>query len=689
MTSEVENLRQRISELESENAALRESSNLAALPESEERLSTIIENMPMMLIAVDPNRRITMWNRECERITGYSAAEMLGRDDFMEVLYPDQVYRASLMAESQKRSGEYRGWEMELTCKDGAQRTISWFNVSKHFPVKGWDRWTLGVDVTPRVQAEREIRRLNGELEQRVVQRTAEFEDVNRALQDQIIESIQTQELVQQYADEITDLYNNAPCGYHSLDANGIFIRMNDTELTMLGYTRDEVIGRMHMVDIIPPEDREKFGGGFTELREKGMVHDIEGVFVLKNGDRMPILLNSTVALDAEGAFSHTRSTVFDMTERKKTDALVQEYADELADLYNNSPCGYYSLDKDGTFIRINDSQLQMLGYTRDEMLGKMKIFDLYAPELQDLAHQRFEMLRTKGMVRGIEATVLRKDGTSLPVLINSSVVYDDQGEFLRTRSTMLDVSELWKAQNTITELNQHLEARAAMLESANQELEAFSYSVSHDLRAPLRAIDGFSRAVMETYGAELPEQGQHYLKRVRQNARRMGQLIDDLLDFSRISRRPVNKTLVSPVHIARQVIRDAKEQNPDVENEIVVNDMPLIEADGGLLQQVYANLIENAIKFTRLKPNPRIEIGCNQFTDELIYFVKDNGVGFDMAYVDKIFGVFQRLHSQVEYEGTGVGLATVQRIINRHGGKIWVEAQLNEGATFYFTLKG
>ncbi len=913
----------------------------AALRESEKRLQTVVDNMPMMMIAADTNRQITLWNRECERVTGYSAEEMMGRGDFMELLYPDEAYRAALMAEAQERSGEYRGWEMELTDKDGRQKIIAWSNVSKQHPVKGWERWTLGVEVTPRVQAEQEIRRLNAELERRVEERTGEIEQINHILQDQIIESIQSQELVQQYADEITDLYNNAPCGYHSvdengtiirinnteltwlgytreeivgkkriadlmtpesrevlkdtfdlfkaqgwltdvemtlirkdgsmmpvlinstamrdengnflssrttmfdmterkkadallqtfaneladlynnapcgyhsLDENGMFIRMNDTELKMLGYTREEVIGKMGLIDLIPPEDLDQFRKGFAELKATHVVRDVEGVFLLKDGTRLPILLNSTAAYDANGQFTHTRSTVFDMTERKKADALLQKYAaefeelyntapfgyhtvdargifsrindtelkwlgytreelvgkvnmydlltpesvaiaqqhtpqfrergwvenleltvvckngrkipmlfsgqaivgakghmesirvtlvditerkktdallqetsDELADLYDNAPCGYYSLDANGVFVRINETQLKMLGYSREEVVGRMKIYDLYAPDRLPAAVERFEILRTTGSVRDIETVVQCKDGSSLPVLINSSVVYDENGEFVRTRSTMFDMSELRKAQDIIMELNQHLEERALMLESANKELESFSYSVSHDLRAPLRAIDGFSRVVIESYGDALPEQGQHYLRRVRENAGRMGQLIDDLLDFSRMSRRAINKTPISPQQIAAQVVTEIREQQPNMTAEVIIDDLPKCEADGTLVKQVYANLIGNAVKFTRKQDKPLIHVGYQQSNGELIYYVKDNGVGFDMTYVDKIFGVFQRLHNQAEYEGTGVGLATVQRIIQRHSGRIWADAGIDAGAAFYFTL--
>lgn len=241
-----------------------------------------------------------------------------------------------------------------------------------------------------------------------------------------------------------------------------------------------------------------------------------------------------------------------------------------------------------------------------------------------------------------------------------------------------------------IRRLNSELELRVmertSQLESINRELEAFTYSVSHDLRAPLRAIDGFSRIVVTEYTQQIPEEAQRYLGRVRDAAQRMGQLIDDLLAFSRLGRQPMVTKEVEPANLVTQVLDDLSSewQNRDV--EIIVGELPAAYADPALLRQVYFNLLSNAVKFTKNHEHARIEVGAQQ-TDEVVYFVKDNGAGFDMRYADKLFGVFQRLHRVEDFEGTGVGLATVQRIIHRHKGKIWAEAAVDSGATFYFTL--
>ena len=240
-----------------------------------------------------------------------------------------------------------------------------------------------------------------------------------------------------------------------------------------------------------------------------------------------------------------------------------------------------------------------------------------------------------------------------------------------------------------VATLEKRVSERTVQLEAANQELEAFSYSVSHDLRAPLRAIDGFSRMLLRDYQALLPADGQDLLQAVRENTQQMARLIDDLLAFSRLSRQSLNKEPVVLATLVQRVLRDLSADQEGRQVEIVLGDLPTCQSDPRLLQQVFVNLLSNAFKYTRHRDVARIEVGCRVQNGGTVYFVKDNGAGFDMRYADKLFGVFQRLHRAEEFEGTGVGLAIVQRIIHRHGGRIWAEAEVDKGATFYFTLEG
>ncbi|MBI9081870.1 MAG: hypothetical protein JEY79_19280, partial [Pseudodesulfovibrio sp.] len=238
------------------------------------------------------------------------------------------------------------------------------------------------------------------------------------------------------------------------------------------------------------------------------------------------------------------------------------------------------------------------------------------------------------------------------------------------------------------TELEQRIQERTTQLESANKELEAFSYSVSHDLRAPLRGIDGWSLALMEDYGSQLNGQAKTYLERVRSETQRMGQLIDDLLQLSRLTRSEMTLGRVNLSAMAGTIIAQLQETQPERQVEIIIQPGLIAKGDPRLLEIALTNLLNNAFKFTGKTQQARIEFGRTKMDGQPTFFVRDNGAGFNMAQAKKLFGAFQRMHKTSDFPGTGVGLTTVQRIVHRHGGRIWVEAAINQGATFYFTLE-
>jgi signal transduction histidine kinase len=235
--------------------------------------------------------------------------------------------------------------------------------------------------------------------------------------------------------------------------------------------------------------------------------------------------------------------------------------------------------------------------------------------------------------------------------------------------------------------LEERVAERTAQLEAANRELESFSYSIAHDLRSPLRAIDGFSRILLDEHSGHLPAEAQRQLGVVRSNAQKMGRLIDDLLGFARLARQPVKKSVVDMPALVRACLDELSEERKGRAVSVSVAELPSAIADAAMLKQIWLNLISNALKYTRARPDASVQIGFQRAGEEIAYYVSDNGVGFDMEYVDKLFGVFQRLHRAEDYEGTGVGLAIVAQIVQRHGGRVWTHAEPGRGATFYFTL--
>jgi PAS domain S-box-containing protein len=375
--------------------------------------------------------------------------------------------------------------------------------------------------------------------------------------------------------------------------------------------------------------------------------------------------------------------------QRKKAEEALQSSEERYRSLVELSPDALF-VEADERIVFINSAGVRLLGAANAEQLIGRPVKDILHPDDWASAHLRLEELHHDNKpVPFLEQRLVQLDGTPVDVEIAAAPLI-----FAGKPAAQViahDIRERKRAEEEIrnlnTDLEQRVKERTVELEAANKELEAFSYSVSHDLRAPLRHIEGFVEILTATTISSLDEESQRHLGTIAESAKQMGRLIDDLLTFSRTARAELTKTRTDLSALVQAAIRDLGQEARDRDVHWMIGQLPQVEADLALLRQVILNLLGNALKYTRTRKQARIEVGTCASESEHIIFIRDNGVGFDMRYAHKLFGVFQRLHRSSDFEGTGVGLANVRRIISRHGGRTWAEAELNKGATFYFSL--
>ena len=385
----------------------------------------------------------------------------------------------------------------------------------------------------------------------------------------------------------------------------------------------------------------------------------------------------------------------FASVRRRAERALLQSRDDlriEVAE--RTQQASLLNLTHDSIFVRdLNDvitywnrGSQELYGWSAEQAIGKQSPQLLHTLFPKPLDEIRADLVQAGRWDGEVERT--RADGTQVVVASRWSLQRDDNGQPAAILETNNDITERKRREEEIRALNDELGKRTTDLEAINKELEAFAYSISHDLRAPLRHMVGFTELLQKNAASVLNEKSQRYVGIILESAKKMGNLIDDLLAFSRIGRAETNKRLVSLDEIVREALSEVRRETEGRQIAWKVGELPACYGDGSMLRLALVNLVSNAAKFTRTRPKAEIEIGCiNQHQDQIVLFVRDNGVGFNMKYVNKLFGVFQRLHPNEAFEGTGIGLATVQRIVHRHGGRVWAEGLVDQGATFYFSL--
>ena len=631
---------------------------LEALRESEENNRLLTSEVhDYAIVMLSPEGNITSWNEGAQRIKGYTENEIIGKH--FSVFYTREDIQSNvpeMQLEIVRKEGrhENEGWRVK---KDGSLflANVVLTALMRKNKIIGYSKITR--DITAIKKAEEEIRILNTELEQRVVERT---------------------EALQQSEKKYRNLFENSPIPMWVIESSTQrFLDVNEAALAHYGYSRQEFFS-LSFSDIRPSDEKIKILN-FDHSDSGGVLNSGFVKHLKKNGSVIYVESNSHELMF--GNRPALLVTSIDVSERKKAEERL-EVALEAGKI------GIWEMDM------VNDSSIrnartdQIFGNEQSDWSKKTILEQVHGQDERQVRKAFEEALLVKTL--NIEFRIVLPGDNIRWIIITGKIVEDNLLNVQKMLGTVIDITDYKRAEEKIRMLNNDLEQRVKRrtreLDAAVKELESFSYSVSHDLRAPLRAINGYSQILNENYKERLDEEGQRMLSRVMINTKKMGQLIDDLLEFSRLGKASLKQDLIDLNPVVQEAITElGNVVSPGY--KITLSDLGMAYADRVIIRQVFQNLLSNAIKYSSKKENPEISIGITETEKGKAYYIKDNGAGFDMTYYNKLFGVFQRLHRQDEFEGTGVGLAIVQKIVSRHGGEVWAEGVPDVGATFFFTL--
>ncbi|HXK51356.1 MAG TPA: PAS domain S-box protein [Caldisericia bacterium] len=502
------------------------------------------------------------------------------------------------------------------------------------------------------------------------------------------IESISSEDAVLESKNTLRSYIDNAPYGIFVVNEKGEYVDVNREASNITGYSMDELL-RMSIQSFVDPEYLQKGLEHFKEVKSKGHAEG-EYMFVHKNGTSRWMHITAT-------KLSNTKfiGFLYDITDQKKS----KEYITLLSNMLDISPASITIHNEKGQFLYINEKTLQIHGFSSKEEFMQINLHQLDVPESEEKILERMETITQKGEAQ-FEVEHYRKDGSRVPLeIVTKKILWENQIAIL---SIAVDITSRKQIENELQTYQVYLEEivkqRTEELESLNHELESFAYSVAHDLRTPLRSIAGFSQLLLEDYQNQLDLEGKKYLGKIQKSTHKMGQLIDDLLILARVSRHDIKHEEVDLSSLARQILHGIQEIHPSRKKKINIQKSMISKGDSHLLSIALENILGNAWKFTKQNAITCIEFGCLPNHQckvpskdcpkaKTVFYIHDNGVGFDMRYADKLFLPFQRLHSDDSFSGTGIGLATVYRIIQRHHGRIWAYSEPGKGTTIYFTL--